>query len=278
MNDMSLAERRVIGAQAWRVTFGDAETAKPAVKVVAEPQRPGVTTRAIDVDAALAGPDEAEGTSLVIIWLPTGEDVPAGMEKQLKQWIDAGSSDDPPVRANIRTNRVVWTDRRATIFTTPDQWPDTLDAVIRFTMMARETAALERDMKGLWPAVRKDTPLSHAVSYRQERRQGHVNKMTEMVTRMRISYLRLVAEIEQTDQSLTSATKRLYAELVLQGTIYDRLDVMEEPIQFAMDHYELSNTRLIEHKTARIEIVLTALITIALLLQTAFIVLQELPK
>lgn len=280
MNEIALPERSreqsVAGAQAWRMTLEDVENDRPTGTVVREPRYAAVNVHPVEVDAALADSEDADDKSILVICVPTGGAVPADLERNVELWISRCSYYRPAVCANIRTNRVVWADTRAIIYASPDQSRDTFDAVLRFTLTARETSALEKQMRSIWPTVDKHAPLSHAVTLRQGHLQPQISKMTEAVTRMKISYLLIQSAIQQTDPSLSSASKRLYAELVLQAGIHDRLDILDEPIQFLLDHYELANTRLIEHKSASIEILLTGLIVILLLVQTAVILVPQL--
>jgi hypothetical protein len=277
MKSALLSEPAVAAAQAWRVTLDDGQK-QPGAVVVREPRRMTVNTQAVAIDDLLSDSSN-DGTGLSVIWLPTGDGVPASLEKSVERWINEVSATGPTVRATIRTSRVVWADKRALIYSAPDQWRDTLDAVLRFALMAWDTTQLEEQMKAVWAALNDHVPLSHAVSFRQVRLlQSRVSQMTEAVTRMRISFLQLQSAIEQTDLNLNSASKRLCAELILQAAIYDRLEVIEEPIQFALDHYELANTRLIEHKNAGNEYFYAAVITITLLFQTAIIFLEQVIK
>jgi hypothetical protein len=307
MNELALAVTPALGAQAWRFTFAPAAAGEASQMVIREPHHAAVTAHALALDAMLATTlDDAtddevkalvpgdlapgdttpeslahgnlapDDDALYVVWLPTGNAVPSDQEKRLTQWVERGG--DHAVRATIRTTRVMWTSQRALVYASPDQWPDTLDAVVRFTLLARATLALERQMTSLWPAIENHAALTHAVSFREGRLQPRINQMTETATRMRISYLQVESALEQTDPGLSSASKRLCAELVLHAGIYDRLEVMSDPIQFALDHYELANTRLIEHKHASIEFFLTGLIVVALFVQTAVILVQELLK
>ena len=73
------------------------------------------------------------------------------------------------------------------------------------------------------------------------------------------------------DPALNTPSKRLFAELVAAASLYDRIEMLEEPVQFTLDHYEISNTRLIETNLAREErinsILGYGLITLLLVLQ-----------
>jgi hypothetical protein len=267
----------IIEAKAWRITFADVDRDPPAGAVISEPRHVATTAQPIAVEAALADPGGTDDGSLLVIWLPTGQAAPAALERDAELWISQCSYYRPAVRANIRTNRVVWANTRALIYATPDGFADTLDAVRRFTLIARETSALEKQMKATWPMVSKHIGLTHAVKSRQQRRQADVNRMTETATAMKMSYLRIQAAIEQHDPGISTASKRLAAELVLQAGIHDRLDILDEPIQFALDHYELANTRLTEHKGYAREMVLMGVIVFLLLVQTAVILVPAFP-
>jgi len=277
MKPALLAEPTVLGAQAWRVTFDDTAR-QPGAPIIREPRPVTVNTQAVGIDATLSESPSGDDTGMSVVWLPAGDGVPASLEKSVERWVTEGSRESPVVRATIRTNRVVWTDRRALIYSPPDQSPDALDAVLRFTLMARDTAELEAQMRTVWASLKGHVPLSHAVTFRQRHLQAQVNQMTEAITRIRVSFLQLYSAIEQTDLTLSSASKRLCAELILQAALYDRLDVVEEPIQFALDHYELANTRLIDHKNAAHEYFFAAVITITLMFQTLIILLEQIIK
>ncbi len=73
------------------------------------------------------------------------------------------------------------------------------------------------------------------------------------------------------DPALNTSSKRLFAELVAAASLYDRIEMLEEPVQFTLDHYEISNTRLIQTNLAREErinsILGYGLITLLLVLQ-----------
>jgi hypothetical protein len=275
MNELVLPEQPLAGARAWRVAFDAADSGPDAAILIREPHDAVVFTHPVEIDAALADSTDADDTSMLVIWLPTGDGVAADLERNLEAGLRGPAHDRPVLRASIRVIRVVWTDRRVVVYAPSPQWPDALDAVLRFTLMARETSTLEVQMKAVWTALDKHVPLSRALSIREGRLQSRVNEMTEMVTRMRNSYLRMQSAVVQTDLRLTSTSKRLCAELMLQAAIHDRLDVLDEPIEFAMNHYEIANTRLIEHRNASIEFVLMGLIIIGLFVQTIAMLAQE---
>ena len=68
-----------------------------------------------------------------------------------------------------------------------------------------------------------------------------------------ITWLRVSRSLEQLDPALAAPSKRLFAELVSAASLYDRVEMLEDPVQFALDHYEIPNTRLIGTSLARTE-------------------------
>ncbi len=77
--------------------------------------------------------------------------------------------------------------------------------------------------------------------------------MTELVVQMKSAQMRVATALEQLDPTLAEPSKRLYGELAMAAGLYDRAPRLSEPVQFASDHYELANTRLIEGKNAAAE-------------------------
>src|ERR1700674_845324 len=108
MNKIVLPEKPVIGAHAWRITFENAEKDHVTETVIREPRYAAADAHPITVDAAFADSADAGDTSLLIMWLPTGEAAPADLERNVELWIGRCSHDRPAVRATIRTVRVVW--------------------------------------------------------------------------------------------------------------------------------------------------------------------------
>ena len=157
------------------------------------------------------------------------------------------------MRADVRTIRMVWNESRALIYASRADLRPALDALVRFSVAQGDALALEATMKSTWASIEADAALTHAVSPGHQKRQRHVNEMTEIATRMKMAWLRLSRSLEQLDPALAVPSKRLFAELVSAAGLYDRVEMLEDPVQFALDHYEVSNTRLIETNLAREE-------------------------
>lgn len=255
-NALTQKEQKVVEARAWRIAFAaSAEGTDPAQIIVREPRNIVATVTQIDVEDTLAQRTPADDGSLDIVWMPPGANAPANVEHEVEAWAEDAATPMRrlPVRASIRTVRVFWHDGRALLYANPEQVTDALDAIVRFTLAERETAALEEAITANWAAIEADASLTHSVRRSDQRRQPHVDAMTRLATRMQTSRLRVERALEQLDPRLTESSKRLYAELTLAAALHDRLDQIDEPIQFALDQYELANTRLIEAKNAASE-------------------------
>lgn len=250
-NALTQKEQKVVAARAWRVFFDRREEGEETI-AVREPRNVAVVLKPIEPQEALAQGAPAEDGSLDLIWMPPGANYPLNVEREAESWLDdaATALRRYPVRAGIRTVRVFWHDSRVLLYANPEQVNDAIDAIIRFTATERELSALDTAIAANWGVIDTDATLTHDVARRDQSRQTHVNEMTERATRMQMSRLRVERALEQLDPRLVESSKRLYAELSLAAAQHDRLDLIDEPIQFALDHYELANTRLIEAKNA----------------------------
>jgi hypothetical protein len=258
MDDILLErEQSIVDTKAWRGVFqeranagGDGETI-----VIKEPR--DVTAVLTPVDSkelvgrtSRLGPDAFE-----IVWMPSPAGDLPNAEHEAESWFNRAATPRRRsiVRAGTRTARVFWCEGRALIYCKAAQLHDTLDGVVRFVLTERETVTLEKGMKTAWGAIDEDKSLTHAVTSGQQKRQKHVNTMTEMVVQMKCAQMRVETALEQLDPTLAEPSKRLYGELAMAAGLYDRAPRLAEPVQFASDHYELANTRLIESKNAGTE-------------------------
>lgn len=261
-----------VEAKSWRVQFKLNPTVVDERSVaIHEPRNIFARYTPADIRTPPATVTDDGGRSLAVLWMPPGAspdletswiaDIPA-----------ASTASNRVVRAGLRTARVVWTDTRAIIYAAAEQLDEALDAVARFTVVERDTRVLEAKMASLWPCIDRDTRLTHTVRQRDQwLRKGKVNRLTDNVTQMSSAALRLEASLEQLDPGLQSNSKRLFAELALQAELEDRLELLGEPIDFAVEHYELINSRMIEAKQASSSLTVEVAILVALLGDLAFI-------
>ena len=201
-----------IEAQAWRVEFVDS-AAKiadgPENIEIAEPWKMWAVFAPVDASKTMSRAEPETPGCLTVIWLPPGVKTSATIERDADEWIRAGGArrKEANVRADLRTVRVLWDERRALIYASPGDIRFALDATCRFSLVQREALALEARMKSAWASIEADSVLTHSVTRRQQRRQRHVNELTETVTRMKVDWLRITNCLEQLDPKLPEAFK-----------------------------------------------------------------------
>ncbi len=249
-------EQSILDTLAWRGVFQEqADAGDNEAIVIKEPR--DVTAILTPIDAkelfrntALLGPHAFE-----IVWMPSPVGDLPNAEYEAESWFNRATTPRRRsiVRAGTRSVRVFWCEGRALIYCKAAQLRDTLDGVVRIALTERETVTIERAKKAIWAAIDEDKSQTHAVTGRQQKRQKHVNEMTELVVRMKSAQMRVETALEQLDPTLAEPSKRLYGELAMAAGLYDRAPRLGEPVQFASDHYELANTRLIEAKNAAAE-------------------------
>jgi hypothetical protein len=262
-----VADRPVPQAQAWRLSFpAEAPEQQPALAVINEPINVVAVAAPIELTEALAMSASPQDGSVMVVWVPSSTGNVVDLDTRLHAWIRRDlAPNQSPVHASIKTVRVTCSDTRAVIYAAPEHLSDTMDAVARFTLAARQTTALEARMAATWPQIKTHTPLTHAVTRKQLRMQPQVDAMTERATEMKAMHLRLQTALEQLDPTLSGTSKRIYADLADAAALHDRVEMLEDPIQFALDHYELANWRLTEIGAARTGKLLEVLIVVILL-------------
>jgi hypothetical protein len=242
--------------RAWRVEFqGNLDAIPDGVETIQVLEPRTVTALLIPLepsDALAQAPPQTAGT-LTVIWMPPEVNTPTTIEHDVDEWTRAAEAvrKEVSVRAEVRTLRVVWSESRAVIYANEGDLRFALDAVIRFSVAQSEALALEAAMRSTWETIEADTALTHALTMADLKRQHHVNQMTEFSTRLKMTWLRIFRTLDQLDPPIAEPSKRIFAELVSAAALHDRMDTLENPIQFALDHYEISNTRLIDLYAAR---------------------------
>ena len=189
---------------------------------------------------------------MLLIWLPRAASGAPRLLYRIEAWVqDGAKSKQPLVRASIRTVLVLWTERRAVIYSSLEELETAVNSVVRFTMAARQIDSLERQLAAAWGDVEDHVALTHAASHRSLRMQSDVNDMTEQATRMKVMYLRGRKRAPASRHVAFHAVATSILRTCAPGKTPDRLDMLDQPIQFLLDHYELSNTRLIEGRFNR---------------------------
>ena len=134
------------------------------------------------------------------------------------------------------------------MFCAPEPFESGYDAVVRFTAIMREVCFLDEQMASVWRSINKHLHLVHASVPRGKRKE--VSQAYEKAMEVQLMFLRTQTLLEQLNAKLDSTSKRLCAEMILAANLHDRLEMMEDLIEFANDHYEIVNTRLFESKNA----------------------------
>lgn len=247
-----------VAPRAWRVEFAERVQALPdgveTVEIV-EPRTVTALLTPLGASDALAETGGQSVGALTVIWMPPGANMPATIERDVDAWMRGAGMvrKEANVRAEVRTVRVVWSETRAVVYANEGDLAFALDAVLRFSVAQREAFALEASMASTWATIEADAALTHALTMRDLKVQQHVNRMTEVTTRMKMAWLRIFRSLEQLHPPLSDPSKRIFAELASAASLYDRMETLDGTIQFALDHYEISNTRLIDMYLARID-------------------------
>jgi hypothetical protein len=246
--------------QAWRIEFSEGSNAPPdgieAIEI-AEPRNVTALLTPLPLSVALRQTHPQTDGAVIVVWLPPSVDRASTVERDADQWMRGAGEKrkEAIVRADVRTVRVVWDESRAVIYASQTDIRSALDAIVRFSIALREAFALEAAVRSEWPSIEANVDLTHAVTWRDQRRQRHINEITESAARRKIAWLRVSRSIEQLDPTLAQPSKRLFAELVSGASLYDRMEMLDDPIQYALDQYELANARLTEASHARNELI-----------------------
>jgi hypothetical protein len=266
-------------AQAWRIRYGVDSGIAGALRVsIKQPDTIVATASPLDAQRAFADSGENDKDACLLIWLPPTIGAASDSDARAESWL-AGRRDAaqrPAIRASLRAVRVFWSETRAVVCVAPEQLSDAIDAIARFTLVARRVRALEEEMAVAWAAVRAYTPLTHAVRLTQLRQQRKLNVATVRARDMWADHLRIQDALEQLDPTLSTVSKRLFHELALQASLYERLEMLEDPIEHAIDTCSEANDRLIEAKSSVIGYILELTIIVVLIAELAAIIAHRL--
>ena len=259
-------------ARAWRVRFvPEAGAGESVLASIREPSNCVAAATAVDPAQAFAA---APGDGSLILVVSGAAD--AAFENEIDAVFAARAQGEPVFRGSVRSVRAVWS--RALVFVggAAEVEAEAIDAVLRFTLAARATFDLEAAMAANWQELERHSALSHAVTKSQQSQQGEVDAMTQKLVRMKMVHLRVQNAIEQLDPMLGANSRRLFAQLSSPALLADRMEMLEDPIQFGQDHYELANTRLIEGKYSSTELMLEVMIVVILVAELIAILWDKL--
>jgi len=261
MNIAIIEKATLAAATAWRVRYKISTPASDEESLIKDAPHPVVATREeIKILDALS---EADGDpdDLVIVWAPPGA---CEIEARAKNWIAAAPN---LVRASISTISVLWSKNQAVLFCAPELVEAGYDAIVRFTVIAREADSLQNRLSDSWRFIDANLGRLHASAPRVDRKS--VDARSEEIARLNMRLLTTQTALEQLDPRLDASSKRLCGELILAANLHDRLEMLEEPIEFVRNHYEVIQGRLHDSKLAMRENWLELLIILLLAINTA---------
>ena len=217
-------EQSILDMQAWRGVFQErADAGDGEVIVIKEPRDVTAVLTPVDAKQLVGSTGRLAPDAFEIVWMPSPAGDLPNAEQEAEAWFNRATTRRRSiVRAGTCTARVFWCEGRGLIYCKSAQLHDTLDGVVRFALTERETGALERGMKTAWAAIDEDKSLTHAVTSAQQKRQKHVNTMTELAVQMKCAQMRVETALEQLDPTLAEPSKRLYGELAMAAGLYDR--------------------------------------------------------
>lgn len=276
MLDVPVRKSEGISARAWTITFEErSDLLDVGLITITQPRNLIAVMTELETEQILASMTSVTPGALTIVCLPLGVNYPKNIEPDAEAWMREAAGQT--VRAGVRTVRVFCAQDRALIYAASDHIHSVIDAVVRFTVAQRETIELEKAMSAAWSSIDVDVPLTRSLTRHQQAYQRHMDEMNERSARMKAKHLRISRALEQLDTVSDELSRRIFSELVLSGVLYERVEELEDPIEFALDQYEIANTKLFEeknaakeHRTAMIGHFLEAGIIVLLLLQLPF--------
>jgi hypothetical protein len=257
---LAAGDETAVQPQAWRIEFAEGSKAPPGgveTIEIAEPRNVTALLTPLALSVALRPTAPQADGPVTVVWMPPSVDRDSTVERDADEWMRRAGEKrkEAIVRADVRTMRVVWDESRVLIYASQRDIRSALDAIVRFSITQKEAFALEAGVQSEWASIEANVDLTHAVRWRDQRRQRHVNEITESAARRKIAWLRISRSVEQLDPTLAAPSKRLFAELVSGASLYDRMEMLDDPIQYALDQYELANARLTESDHARNELI-----------------------
>ena len=284
MSDLSPQQSQIKNAAALAIAFSfEAAVPSPSSDysiAISNPDKLWAIGSLCDVEGLLTHQLPQDPNRFVAVVIFAGASANAAtLESRANAWVRGAvaASDTPPFKAVSRAGSLVWTEGRALLTCQGESLSDVLNAVLRFTVAERTCRAIEAKVQDFWPAIAEDASLIHSINKQDHAAQSRVDARTLDAVALKSRFLRLWIAIEQTDNRLSDASRRLFDELASQAKLESRVEILDDPVQYALDHYEIVNFRLSEDRNARKEwhhaltgYILETLIILVLLFQAWF--------
>ena len=194
------------------------------------------------------------------------------LRRETEAWLDKinGMAETPAVELVATPNRIIWHRHRVVVLGEKNVSEEAFMALVEFGFFESELRKLESKLQDYFAICPRDICLTHGVGSSDLRRQAHVNKMTQQITSSRMEFLRLIPCFDKLYGRLTPHTKPIIGELTKKTRVWnDRIEAVDDQLEFLEDLYELANDRLTEFKYFRGESTLELWIIALLVLELA---------
>ena len=222
---------------------------------------------------SLPSPSDKE-TILTFVHLLPGIETPFDVQKEFEAWVLQGDTTAPYLDVTGRNVRLVWRGRRGLAFAPMQAAEDCVAAATAFSHVYSALSAEESRLEKTWQSMTDDAALTHDVQRAALREQCRVNQMTRQFQTARIFVARMDIALQRPEPTLSTATRRLFGELVLQADLISRVRVLDDAIEVGEDLYELANDRMIEHRNYLVEVWIETAILLAILAELAVLLVD----
>lgn len=176
-----------------------------------------------------------------------------------------------------KPNKIIWQPHRTVVSGGQNLPEEMFMALVEFAFLEGALRKLESKLNGYFGVCSNDIPLTHAVDSSGLRRQAHVNEMTRQVTSSRMEFVRLVPCFDHLYARLAPHAKQVIGELAKKTGVWnDRVEAVDDQLEFLEDVYERANDRLTEFRYFKRESTLELWIIALLVLEVAVMLWETL--
>lgn len=220
-----------------------------------------------DIDPAMLGAAETSpDESMLVIHVDQIGQV--GAQRLVEAWVMTGAaSGDAPTDVTFRGLRMLMHGHRAALFGGAELTEPACAALIGFHDLSRRLRQIEESLAERQSCLRGDVELTHAVGHAQLSRQSHVSDMTRWAMTLRLDHTDLMRDLRRPGErlGLDAPARRMLGELILQGDLQGRAEILQDSVECAQELYETANDRLLDYRYFRTEVVIELLILVVLL-------------
>jgi len=236
---------------AWRIAFvvGDRDDSSATIAIDDTGDVFARCERA-DADQLLAGSTAPSDLALATLSLSA----PPEVLSRVEAWVRARG---PVIEARLKAARVLIGRSRAMVVAPDEQLVDSMDAIVRYCVIADGVEALEKQVAAALSGLEIKAPALPVMS------------QAEAASAKR-SLLRWQRAIEQFRPDISQHSQRLFGELDEAGRLEERIEMLEDPVQTLYDFSALAS----ERKHYNVGIVIEVAILVVLLCELAVMAFQ----